>query len=146
MKVFHLFSNHKYTGPADPALVTAAALQAEGVDVTLFAGRNPRTAGDGTDPQEADREDANGVRARAACRGIRVDRRLSLLKHGKPIALLRDIRALRSILRDARPDVVHTHLPNDHLIASVAARGSIPVVRTIYDAEVPRGFRARTAM
>ncbi|MEM7261458.1 MAG: glycosyltransferase family 4 protein [Planctomycetota bacterium] len=137
MKLFHFFSNHKYTGPADPALVLASELhrRSEAVDLTFFAGQDPK----GNQP-------ADGVHGRAKATGLPVSDALHLFKHGRPLPMLRDVRRLRRILAREQPDVLHTHLPNDHLVAALASRGSIPLVRTVYDAEAPRGFRARAAL
>ena len=39
MKVLHLFSNWKWTGPAEPAVNLAAALRGRGLDAAFACGR-----------------------------------------------------------------------------------------------------------
>ena len=132
MRVLHLFSNYKFTGPADPALVLARALQSAGIDVTFAAGRTP--AGD------------RGVLELARERGLPVRDGLHLQKHGRPIPWLHDVKLLTRWLRTNAFDLIHTHLPNDHHIATTAARKTeTPVLRSLYDLEAPRGGRARRA-
>jgi glycosyltransferase involved in cell wall biosynthesis len=133
MKVLHLFANHKFTGPADPALVLARALRDAGVEVTWAAGRSPDGGG--------------GLLALGEERGLPVAPGLRLRKHGRPLPWLADVARLRRWLRERRFDVVHAHLPNDHHIAVTAARGlGVPVVRSLYDAEPPTGFRGRISV
>ena len=138
MKVLHLFSNWKFTGPADPALVLAKALDESGLSVAFAAGRTP--GGD------------RGVAELARDRGLDVVEGLELQKHGRPMPWFHDVRTLRRWLRDGISgfgsiDLIHTHLPNDHHIASVAARRTrTPVVRSLYELEPPSGRRARTAL
>lgn len=137
MRVLHLFSNHKFTGPADPALVLARTLAERGAEggpeITWAAGRAP--------------DGAEGVHELGRVRGLATADGLELRKHGRPLPWLRDVVRLRAWLREGRFDLVHTHLPNDHHIAAVAARGlDVPVVRSLYDAEPPRGRRARAAV
>lgn len=133
VKILHLFSNHKFTGPADPALVAAGALCAAGHEVVFAAGRSPQ-------------DGSSGVGELARERGLTTDDRLTLLKHGRPWPLLRDVHRLRDWLRTGAFDAVHCHLPNDHLIGALASRGSgVPVVRTLYEPDVDRGWRSRSA-
>ena len=133
MKALHLFSNFKFTGPADPALILAREQQNLGHDVAVALGRPPKEG------MEAGLDDI------ARARGLRVIDSLQLEKHTRPVSFLRDVKRLRRLLREEDPDVLHCHLPNDHLLA-VVTRGSAPVFRTIYDATAPEGFRARTAL
>ncbi len=133
MKVLHLFSNYKFTGPADPALVLASALKEIGVDVTFAAGRTP--AGD------------RGVMELARERGLPLFEGLRLSKHGHPLAWIRDVVTLKRLLGRQHFDVVHTHLPNDHHIATTATQATgTPVVRSLYDFAVPRGRRSRISL
>lgn len=133
MKILHLFSNHKFTGPADPALVAASALRDAGHEVIFAAGRSPQ-------------DGSSGVGELARERGLTTDDRLALLKHGRPWPLLRDVHRLRDWLGTDAFDAVHCHLPNDHLIGALASRGSgVAVVRTLYEPHVDRGWRSRSA-
>jgi len=133
MRVLHLFANHKFTGPADPALVLAKALQEAGIDVTWAAGAAP--------------DGGAGLLGLGRERGLPIAPGLRLRKHGHPLPWLADVARLRRWLRERRFDVVHAHLPNDHHIAVTAARGlGVPVVRSLYDAEPPAGYRGRVSV
>lgn len=135
MKILHLFSNFKFTGPADPALVLARAQQELGHDVAVALGRPPRPE------MEAKLDDI------ARSRGLEVVDALRLEKHTRPLSFLGDVTRLSRLLHERAPDVLHCHMPNDHLMAVAAARRHRrPVFRTIYDASLEAGFRARTAL
>ncbi len=120
MRVLHLFSNAKWTGPAEPALNLCVALRARGVDAAFAcspdAGAN-----------------INKVVETARDRGIEPILDLWLTKHNHPFKNLLDRRALSRLLRDNRCDLVHCHLDNDHRIAAGPARAAaIPLVRSSY--------------
>lgn len=119
-RVLHLFSNAKWTGPAEPALNLCVALRSLGATVDFAC--SPK-AGSGI----------NRVVETARDRGIEPLLRFHLRKHRHPILNLLDQTALRACLRQGRYDLVHCHLDNDHLIALRAARGlGIPVLRSSY--------------
>jgi phosphatidylinositol alpha-mannosyltransferase len=133
VRVLHLFANHKFTGPADPALVLARALLDAGIDVTWAAGVAPDGGG--------------GLLELGRERGLPIAPGLRLKKHGRPLPWLADVARLRRWLRELRFDVVHSHLPNDHHIAVTAARGlGVPVLRSLYDLEPPAGVRGRVSV
>ena len=137
MKVLHLFSNWKFTGPADPALILATKmdfkLRKEGVgSVTWAAGHAPVES---------------GVQELGAERGLQTISGLRLQKHQRPVSWLHDLRKLRRWFVEGRFDLAHTHLANDHHLAATAAHGtSVAVVRSYYDLEPPRTRRGRTAL
>lgn len=125
MRVLHLFSNFKWTGPADPAVTIAAGVRALGIE-TVFRSSG-YTKGGGTDE----------VAPRARERGLDVRTDLHLAKHRSFLLDRADVRALASILRAEGIDLVHSHLPNDFRIAHRARRGAAtpPLVRTVYDTD-----------
>ncbi len=127
MRVLHLFSNWKWTGPAEPAVNLAATLAKQGHDVSFACGREVRPL-------------PNYVANEARTRGIEPDLSMRLGKHRHPLYDRLDRRSLRAALQgEGRPDLIHCHLPNDHRIALGAARGlGIPVVRSLYDGDPPR--------
>lgn len=136
-RILHLFANYKWTGPADPAIRAAARLRALGLDVTFAQGIVTHRGGEHRMAEEL---------ARA---GVPVVVGLELRKHFHLGALLRDVRALRRVIARDRCDLLHCHLPADHLIAALAVRG-LPqppaIVRSLYDPEPPpRGLRSRAA-
>ncbi|MBL8729599.1 MAG: glycosyltransferase family 4 protein [Planctomycetes bacterium] len=135
--MLHLFANYKWTGPADPAIRAAARLRALGLDVTFAQAGYVHRGGEHRVAEELWRWRLPVVTG------------LELRKHFHVPSLLRDIAALRTILRRDRFDVVHCHQAADHLLAALACR-RLPqppvVVRTLYDPEPPsRGWRERYA-
>ncbi len=127
MRVLHLFSNWKWTGPAEPALNLAAALRAPGHEVFFACGRPVK----GCD---------NLVARAARDRGIEPVLRFRLNKHHHPIDNRHDLKRLPRFLERERIDLVHTHLDNDHRLAARAIHTAgldIPIVRTYYGGDPP---------
>lgn len=123
MKILHLFANWKWTGPAEPALNVAWRQSLEH-DVLFLSGRPP----DGHESHILPHVHERDVATRSG---------FHLGKHARLRRNAEDGRQLAALLEEWRPDIVHTHLDNDHRIASVAvARTGIGrLVRTIYDIE-----------
>ncbi|MFP4501434.1 MAG: glycosyltransferase family 4 protein [Candidatus Hydrogenedentota bacterium] len=119
MKVLHLFSNHKWTGPAEPAVNLCLALRARGIEAGFAC------SGDGP----AD----NKVVAIARDRGIEPILAMYLRKHRHPVKNFADRRTLRTLLDAGGYDIVHCHLDNDHEIAlGPCAKRGTPLVRSSY--------------
>ncbi len=137
MKVLHLFANHKWTGPAELAVNLCVGLQHRGMDVTFAAGSPPC-------------DSADHVAARAVARGLDVRAGLALSKHLRWVSNYLDARLLRKWFRHEQWDIIHTHLPNDHMIAAIARRRfsrKVPIVRSSYDGSgMKRNARARLLM
>ena len=137
MKILHLFSNWKWTGPAEHALNLALELRGRGHDVTFACA-----------PPPAGIEES--IRAVAVERGIEPVTSFHLHKHVHVFDNLGDLAALRSYIKKERFDIVHAHMPNDHLVAGMAARlafGRVPVVRSCYEGDsIPGGLRARLSL
>ena len=134
MRILHVFSNYKWTGPAEPAVNLAAALMDRGHEVLFAAADVPPSEGS-----------TRRVNQHAAERGLEVVGGLRLSKHLDVRGNLRDAAALCDIIRDRRIQVVHAHMTNDHLVASLAARKldrPPKIARTFYDGRPPRGLRA----
>lgn len=136
LRALHLFTNFKWTGPADPAIRCAARLRDAGVDVRFAQADWVSRGGEHRMAQEL-------WNAR-----LPVWSGLELRKHFQPASVLRDARRLAARLTREPMDVVHTHLLGDHLIAALAIRRlpnrTRPVlVRSLYEPEAPsRGWRA----
>jgi len=132
-RLLHLFSNCRWTGPAEPAVNLAVALGRAGWDVTFAAGR-PRGYGD------------TQVVDKARERGLAVRSDLTLNKHINPFYNYPDGRRLRQWLRTERFDILHCHMRNAHIVAALAAR-PLPdrpiVVRSCYAGEGPQGYWER---
>ena len=126
LRLLHLVANRWWTGSGDPALDLARALSARGHEVAFACIRG----------------DALEARARAA--GLAPVADLSLERSARPWALLRDVRALRWLVRDRGIAVVHAHLSHDHWLAALALRG-LParLVRTVHHRRALRGGAAQ---
>ncbi len=134
MRVLHLFSNCKWTGPAEPALNLCAALRGVGVETEFACAPDAGNS-------------VNMVVESARARGIVPMLDFHLNKHRHPFKNLQDVRALRQYLREQRFDIVHCHLDNDHAIAARALRGSkTPIVRSSYEGLGLKGDRRHQYM
>ena len=125
MKVLHLVSNWKVTGPVEPVIHLVKALRDRGIDARLAAGQGPSGG-------------PSFLARRAAEIGVDVIEAWRLPKHlTNLVAHRRDILAVRRFIDAERIDVVHCHMLNDHHIGGKAARGARrppPVLRSIYEA------------
>lgn len=134
-RVLHLFANYKWTGPADPAIRTAARLRERGLDVVFAQAGFVHRGGEHWMAEQFERWRMPVVTG------------LQLRKHFHVRSLLSDVARLRAMLVRDRIDLVHCHLPADHLLATLACRkvAKAPVVvRSLYDPEPPpRGLRER---
>jgi len=123
MRILHLFSNTKWTGPAEPVVNLCRSLQESGVEVTLACARGRRGA-------------ASAVAQRARESGLATVQSLSLDKHFSAAHNLHDVWFLKRRLRAQRYDLIHVHMHNDHLVGGFAARHvrpAPPIVRTSYN-------------
>ena len=123
MKILHLYSNWKWTGPAEHSLAAANYLFKKGYDLT-FACAHP--------PVEV--EDSLVQRARKT--GVPLVNGLYLNKHMHLWQNSHDIVRLVKLINKMNCDLIHTHLVNDHIIAGIASRlcsKNISLVRTVYD-------------
>jgi len=123
VRILHLFANWKWTGPAEPALNVAWRQSLEH-DVLFVSGMAPEGKESLILPHVRDRD-------------VPTREGFHLSKHARLRRNAEDARKLAALLEEWRPDVVHTHLDNDHRVASVAvARTGIGrLVRTIYDTD-----------
>lgn len=137
--VLHLFANYKWTGPADPAIRTAARLQERGLPVAFAQAGWTHPGGEHRIAMELQR------------RGLPVVTGLELRKHFHLRSLCRDAAELRRILARDRWTVLHSHQTNDHLMAAMALRGMAAaarplLVRTVYEPEGLRGLRSALSL
>jgi len=124
MRILHLFSNHKWTGPAEPAVNLADQLCKRGHEVLFAASDVP--------PQEGN---IRRVHQHVIDRGLEFIPGLRLRKH-LDAGIRADAAAIRGIVRKRGIHLIHTHLRNDHLAAALAVRlldAPPPIVRTVYD-------------
>ena len=122
MKILHLFSNWKWTGPAEPALNLCLGLQRIGHDVSFACGKPPSS-------------DDDSIAIRAVERGITPITDFKLKKHFNLTDNFRDFIRLKKFIKKENFDIVHTNLPNDHLVGGLSAKKSgnqVLVIRTDY--------------
>jgi glycosyltransferase involved in cell wall biosynthesis len=127
LTVLHLAANRWWTGNADPVIHLVAGLRKRGHRVLL-----------GLIP--GDRFEA---KAREA--GIEPVAGLELRTRVSPLAFARDVRVLRSLVREEGVDLVHAHQSHDHWLAMLAAAGGglrVPVARTFHNVRSVRRGRA----
>ena len=115
LKILHLFSDWKWTGPAEPTVILCEALQRRGHHVTL-AYRCP--------PFEA--EDSIAKRLVGKCfQGTDRFRFRPLGKGYRGFALadtVRDLRSLRRFIDHEGFDLVNVHHSHDYILGGLAAR------------------------
>jgi glycosyltransferase involved in cell wall biosynthesis len=131
MKLIHLFSNWRWTGPAEPVTNLVAALHRSDWDITFSFGKERRTV-------------KNGLLHHAEQRGIPIRPGLLLQKHTNLLYDYFDSRRLRSWLRNDHFNIVHAHLRNAHVITAMAIRPIEEkplIIRTCYESDGPFGFR-----
>ncbi|MBP1733863.1 MAG: glycosyl transferase group 1 [Deltaproteobacteria bacterium] len=121
MKVLHLFSDWKWTGPAEPVLSLCETLTAEGVDVTIAYRKTPIDFPERTVGKE--------VKAR----GLKLFEGFKLNRYFSPRDWLFDMGAVKSYALKENIDIIHTNLGHDHFTAllSIALSRKKPlIVRT----------------
>ncbi|MBW2039436.1 MAG: glycosyltransferase family 4 protein [Deltaproteobacteria bacterium] len=125
MKILHLFSDWKWTGPAEPVINLCQSLQQRGHEVVL-AYRRP--------PFEALESVEKGVMEK----GIKGIDRFRLAPVSKPYYLhhlkgsLTDIKAISRYIDAEGFEIVNVHNSHDHIVGGLAARASRrhpPVIR-----------------
>ncbi len=130
MKILHLYSDWKWTGPAEPAIQACQSLQNRGHEV-LFA--CPR--------QDVEYDESVGEKAREL--GLQVTHELGLNRYFKLRPTCHDLHAIPRFLRRHRFDLIHCHLSHDHAFAGALARLTggrrPPLIRSLYRREVLRG-------
>lgn len=123
MNMLHIFSNWKWTGPAEHALNAAVHFKKKGHRVVFACARPPSQVDD-------------SLRQRAEAAGLEIEEGLYLNKHFDLRKNAVDILKLRTCIGRNGFQFIHTHLPNDHLLTACAlARGRCrtPIIRTVYD-------------
>ncbi|MCX5804988.1 MAG: glycosyltransferase family 4 protein [Proteobacteria bacterium] len=105
MKILQLFSDWKWTGPAEPTVSLCEALTGEGVDVTLAYRCAP------LDFQE------RTVEKQAKSRGIKTYDGFKMNRYFSPEEWLYDIKAIKSYAAINSIDIIHTNLSHDYYTA-----------------------------
>jgi glycosyltransferase involved in cell wall biosynthesis len=137
LNILHIFSNWKWTGPAEHALNLALEHRRLGHRVTFACAAPPK----GAPSSILDIARERGIEPYTGCR---------LKKHFSPAAGLRDTVNLIRYIRGSEFDIVHTHMPNDHLLAGLAVKLGLTnavLVRTSYDGSgLKEGARTRLCL
>ncbi|MGD0231709.1 MAG: glycosyltransferase family 4 protein [Syntrophorhabdales bacterium] len=132
MKCLHLFSDWKWTGPAEPVVSLCEALERQGVDVRLAFRKAPPDFAERTVGKEIVRR---GV---SSYDGFRLNRYFSTRDW------LFDFRAIRRYAVENRFDIIHAHLTHDHSLAALSLFGCAArplLVRTDHKRDgLDRGF------
>jgi len=122
MKILHLFSDWKWTGPSEPVLNLCKELERRGQDVTLAYCRPPIPVEDSLERKVLEM----GVKATDQFHlnhAVKLSRPLSIRE------AFRDISSLTQYLRREAFDVLNVHQSHDHLLGGIAARRSkVPTV------------------
>ena len=128
MKILHLLSNRRWTERSEPAVDLALAERVLGAEVTFVCGRSP----EGSEP---------GVAFHARRKGLDPVVALEMPKHFRVLSAFRDVGKLHELMADFNPEVIHCHMPNAHLLGSMARGRPKPpfVVRSCYDPDGPKG-------
>ena len=113
LRVLHIASFNRWTGAAAPAFAEAESLRLAGHDAHyLYVG------------------------------GANLETRLGGLHWSHPDlerrSPLRSLRTLRRLVARIDPQIVHTHLTNDHILAILAVPRRVPVVRTFHSTRTLR--------
>ena len=109
MKILHIISDWKWTGPAEPVVNLCAELQRRGHDVTLAIAK---VYGD-NQPVLKDNALKSCVKL---FEGFTMRRRINL-------SAFKDVRTIARYIKQEKFDIVHTHLTHDHALVSFALMG-----------------------
>ena len=128
LKILHLFSDWKWTGPAEPALNLCVELKKREHDVTFACGK---AMDDYPFPP-----DSESIEKSAYERELVPVTRFHLSKHFSFFKYISDIKNLSVFMNEEAYDIVHVHRNQGHLVGGMAARRtgrSLPIVRTNHD-------------
>ncbi len=128
MKIAQIFSNWKWTGPAEHALNLTLELIKMGHEVKFICAAPP----DGIE---------ESLSAQAQKFGIVPVTAFKMNKHFNIFDNIVDFPGMRKFIKDERFDIVHTHLPNDHFIAGMAGKTSF--LRKVIVRRLVKGFRQK---
>ncbi len=105
MKVLQLFSDWKWTGPAEPVLSLCESLTAEGVDVTIAYRKTPIDFPERTVEKEVKQ------RRLKSYEGFKLNRYFA------PRDWFFDMRGIKAYVSQEHVDIVHANLSHDHFTA-----------------------------
>ena len=126
MKILHLFSDWKWTGPSEPVLHLCKGLEKRGHDVTFAYQKPPFPVED-------------SLEKRVLKEGVKATNQFHLnhaMKVYHPSSIwnnLHDIENLRKYFNQEKFDILNVHQSHDHILGGIAARRAndpVVVVRT----------------
>jgi len=126
MKILQLFSDWKWTGPADPVTSLCMELEKRGHDVTFAHGKPPLPVEDSLERRVLER----GVKATTQ---FRLNHAVKVYHPSSIWDNLHDISTLTRYLRQEKFDLLNVHHSHDHILGGIAARRakcSTVVIRT----------------
>jgi glycosyltransferase involved in cell wall biosynthesis len=126
MKILQLFSDWKWTGPADPVTSLCKELEKRGHDVTFAHGKPPLPVEDSLEKRVLER----GVKATTQ---FRLNHAVKLYRPSSIWDNFSDISTLTRYLRQEKFDLLNVHHSHDHILGGIAARRakcSTVVIRT----------------
>jgi glycosyltransferase involved in cell wall biosynthesis len=126
MKILHLFSDWKWTGPSEPIVNLCKELERRGHDVTLAYRKPPFPVEDSLERRVHEKQ------IRATDR-FRLSRPLKFYSPSSIRDNLSDIFNLTTYLHKEEVDILNVHQSHDHILGGVAARRSntsVVVIRT----------------
>jgi glycosyltransferase involved in cell wall biosynthesis len=128
LKILHLLSNWKWTEVSEPAVELALSQKKLGAEIEFVCGRGP-----------ADRP-KRCVDYNARLKKLDPIHVLEMPKHFRALPAYKDCVNLRPILKQFKPDLIHCHKKNAHLMGFLSRGISKPpvIVRSCYDSEGPQ--------
>jgi len=131
MKILHLFSDWKWTGPSEPILNLCKELEKRGHDVTLAFRKPPFPAEDSIERRVL----KEGIKAISQ---FHLDRPIKFYQPSSIRKNLLDLSGLTHYLGREKFDVLNVHQSHDHILGGIAARRSnarVVVIRTDHKRE-----------
>ncbi|MEW6377858.1 MAG: glycosyltransferase family 4 protein [Thermodesulfobacteriota bacterium] len=126
MKIIHLFSDWKWTGPSEPILRLCQALEKRGHDVILAYRKPPLLVEESLERRIL----KEGVKATSQ---FHLDRPIRFYHPSSIWKNFCDILNLQGYLCEERVDILNVHQTHDHILGGIAARRSnhpVIVIRT----------------
>ena len=127
LRILHLLSSSKLTGPAEPILRLARFQQDRGHDVRLAIDLKRR----------------GNLKERAGSFGVSVDENLFLSPAAGPILQLKNMARLRRMWRNDALDIIHANPSNDHFLAAMMRprTTSVGLIRALHTERAQGPFR-----